>query len=877
MALTTQRINGVLVETDDTNLKQQAQLAGQALPTSPAGAHGVGASPDSAKMVGSSAQKATVIEQAVAPADTLQTAQRTAAPRQKPDQPAQEAAEKAAKIQTLGSLGTRVEALIKTQLSQVAAAPLAKATTDKAALNAISDPAVRTQAQTLAQAVIDNPSDMSAQAAAANFWQTNNLGEFNVQNFLATAQDSFGDEVASKVADSAPLETLGLDAGESAALDEVFGDDSWKALTVPQLQQKIEDMKQAEFSRVQGLKAELRTAKGAQRQGILDQLAEAGDMGVTGAEQAVAELDQQIEAADTVMIGGEEYKVEELLKDEQVSDLVKRMLNDPKLAAEVAKTSPEFAQWVEDSRTALAKLSDETLTAGDAQFDQLQTAKQAAAKVGNVELSDAVMSAIFPDWDKATAGTLGTSTSGIMNYLKSIPDDQRQSLANAVQAATTDPEMMAKLKALDEAQLKMAFEAAKAIDDDETGILAGLTGVGLEENFVLDGNKQLAVAKMKSVTDALQAAREGAGPGYDQALADPALKALIKSGEFGPKHAALLAKDPTRLDVIKNYGSEIDKIDNAVATKNMDKLLDAIFGRDVDMKQLTANLRGAKDILKYMPKDKNALDLVAALSKFDTNKDGKITHGDDINLVAALAKKDLSGGKGKELTLEQLFTNDKVSKVDGTLDFGLRDVGTKLAADSKLNLKNAGITEIKALAKSGGKLKVSEIHGMSDASRAMLLANPAMLSKLTDGKITSKADYVKQMKNYVSGGVIKNVYTELKYMDIPGLDINPKNGLTGILKSIPMILLTGEKGKGLVKGLREKLEREAEGHEDPYARKVYAQILARVEAKEKEAIANIKESMALAAQDVDVDIDLSDFKLPTLKAINLGSGGGGAG
>ncbi len=117
MTIIKTRIGGQVIETDDANLAASAQAIGQPTPTTPAGAEGVGANKDAAKMAGTPAQAAPIIEQKIAPADTLQTAERTEETRAKPGEVEALAAEKAAKLQTLGSLGMRVEAMISNELA----------------------------------------------------------------------------------------------------------------------------------------------------------------------------------------------------------------------------------------------------------------------------------------------------------------------------------------------------------------------------------------------------------------------------------------------------------------------------------------------------------------------------------------------------------------------------------------------------------------------------------------------------------------------------------------------------------------------------------------------------------------------------------------
>ena len=306
MAIQTQRVGGQLVETDNYNTKQLAKLAGTPVgPTTPAGVETVGGNPDQAKMAGTPAQKQPVIQDATKPQETLQTAQRTQAPRQQVTAPEEQAAQKANQLMQLGSLHTRVEALIAKDLKLQAPAQGQLSEQQVAALPA----EVRAQAETLLNAVIANPQDQNALAAATQFWRENGLAtvdNFTPEQFIATAQQSLGKQAAEQVRDTVQLANLELGENERAALEEVFGD-TWQQFTVPQLAQAVEDMRQREFSRAQSLRAELASATGARREQLLTELNDLGQSGIAGTEAGVKEIAQQIDKADTVQIGGETY------------------------------------------------------------------------------------------------------------------------------------------------------------------------------------------------------------------------------------------------------------------------------------------------------------------------------------------------------------------------------------------------------------------------------------------------------------------------------------------------------------------------------------------------------------------------------------------
>lgn len=727
MATVTKRVNGQLVETDDANTSQLASLAGMPVtPSTPAGVADLGANPDQAKMAGTPNQQKTVQEEVAKPADTLQTAQRTEAPRQQATAPEDAAKDKAGQLQQLGSLSTRVQGLIESDLKSLGTA---QATVAQPQLDSLK-PEVRAQAQTLLQAVIQNPHDVAALAAATQFWKDNALATvdgFTPEQFIATAQQTLGTSAASQVRDTLALKDLPLQDGEKASLDAAFGQGAWEDLSVPQMQQKLEALRQSEFSRVQGLKAEMATATGPRREQLLAELGDAAGAGVTGTEQSVKDLAKQVSQADTVTIGGEEHKVEDLLKDDQISSLVTRMLGDPALMANVAKSNPEFAKWVVDNKASLEQLAKD-VQATQGEVRTIQQRKHDLANVPGLAtpLSDDVMSAIFPDWDKVSSSVPDLSTSGIMNLLTTTKDShKRQALANAFEAATTDPDMLKQLAGMDAGSIEYAFNLANNIENDKTGLLKDLTGVGEDENFVLDPAKQKDMLKYKAITDQITAAKAGLkgqdASTFNTAISDPATLDLLKSGEMGKKEIALLAQNPQRFEAYKAHGDMMQKLAKAKKAGDIDAALDAMFGYDVDVGKMNAAYEEAK---KYAALgDKAAAAQLKQFKQFDVNKDGKIDNTDTLGLIKNIDA-DMGGGKAHASLADILGADDK------TLKFDMRDNGTKLTQPS---LDKKAYAALDSVLERDGKLTNENIAELPEGLRNQLLADPKLLKKYGKG------------------------------------------------------------------------------------------------------------------------------------------------
>ncbi len=630
MALVRQQ--GQLVETSGADTQKLAALQGVPVaPTTPDGVQGIGGNPDQAKMAGTPAQKGPVLADATKPADTLQTAQRTAAARTDNTDAEAQAAEKATKLQTLGSLSTRVEAMVANQLKLQNPVQAQVSGTQLDTLQATD--ADRATAQDLVSKIAANPTDPQALADATQFWVDKGWGtvdNFNPQSFLASAQQTLGQQAAAQVADQVQIKDLGLAPAEAQQLTEAFGDDSWQTLTPQQLGAKVNDLRQAEFNRIQGLKSQLATAQGAQRQQLLSELGDLGQAGVTGTEAQVKDLSHQVQDADTVHVGGEEYQVEDLLKDQNVSDLVTRMLGDPQLAAKVAESNPEFADWVKKNSQSLTDLA-KTVGSTQAQVRDVNTQKQQLATVGNSTLATTVMQALVPDWGKVSATAPDVANNGVLQALKdpALDPAKQASMANALNSvAIKDPAMMKQLAGLSAADFQRAYDYGQKVDADNTGLLHDLTGVEAGTPFLTDPAQQAALAKYTPVVTALAAVQNQ--PGMTAALSDPATKPMlldmIKDGTFTSDDAALLAKDPSRLGAYKQYHDFYTKVQSAT---NADQALDAMFGRDVDVNAINSEYQKAKSLAASDPTNTAARD---ALSQFKANldfdHDGQISDGD---------------------------------------------------------------------------------------------------------------------------------------------------------------------------------------------------------------------------------------------------------
>lgn len=629
------RQNGQLVESNpnDQNTQKLAQLQGAAItPTSPAGVAQLGGTPGQAKMAGTPAQQAgaaqndlgqPVLEQQQQPAQQQQdltTAERTASAREDQSQAEQTAATKAQQLQSLGSLGTRVQSMIAQQL-----APQQQATAqvDQTKIQALTtDPAQQAAATSALQRIYANPNDKQAVADAANLWSQNGWGDisnFLPQTYQADAAQTLGANAQQNLEQQGiTLGKMQLSPQEQSELAQVFGD-QWQNFTPEQLNQQIEDMRQQEYSQVQGVQAQLQSAQGAQKTALTKELQDLGQAGVTGVEQGVQSLQQAVQKGDTVRIGGEDHKVEDLLKDGEISNLIGRMLNDDSLMKQVGQSNPDFAKWVQNNQQVLSTLAGQVAQTTSSVKDINSQKQQLGQQLG---LSNDVLSQLVPDWNKTTTSVPDVSKVGVLSMLQNADPSTKTKMASSLsQLAQADPTTFKALSSMPADKVQNAWDYGQAIKADTSGLLAKLTGLDPGSagfGFVADAGMQQQIASYQPTVDALNKVIDT--PGMQAALNDPngTIPSLIKSGQFHPEDAELLAKSDDPIKVVQNWTDHqklMDKVNTAIANKDSQALVDTLFGGHMDIDQINSEYALAQQVAKIEPDNAAAQAQLKALGQ----------------------------------------------------------------------------------------------------------------------------------------------------------------------------------------------------------------------------------------------------------------------
>lgn len=451
------RKNGQLQEVSEEELQNLSKAADlPAPPTSPSGAAGLGASEDAAKMAGTKAQKTAALDVAAKPQETLAGAERQAAPRTEATTEEQAASKKQQQLATMGSLGSRVDQLIDVMFKpqddavvQIRAASLEELPEDVRGnlgpmlsnLAATTDPGE--QLQILEQ----------IRAMARNRGVDLELSPESVSKYFEEAGIAGGAGIAAAVDDQitvAQLDPAALGFESSAEMAGLLGvsPGELEAMTLAQLQERVAQVQQEDFQRVDRLQRELAdpNTSPARREQLQRELAGLSQVGVTGVESQMESLTQSIEQADLIEFGGQEMKVEELLDNEKISDMVAQYLENPdsEFAKGLAKEEPGFVEWIGKHEQALEKAVEQLESAAG----KLQAKEDFATQLkelGGITLGTDVIDAMFPkgEFSPEDVKTLQDSDFYKMMLDPNVSKTKRESVARFLEkGAEIDPEII---------------------------------------------------------------------------------------------------------------------------------------------------------------------------------------------------------------------------------------------------------------------------------------------------------------------------------------------------------------------------------------------------------------------------------------------------
>jgi hypothetical protein len=469
-------------ETSTEEVQNLAAMKG--LPNAPTNAistNQIGGTPQQAAMAGTPAQTAKAIEQATTPGKSLQTAQRT-------DQvvaqgPADVTKQRAADLERLGSLGTRVNDLIRSGSVFGAqggeTAIQLKPDLDVASLNLKKEGFDETTFKAKLAEYGKAPSEQGLVDLNGMLGRdaTNMLTESQVKDMFvgdvggalaaATPDKIMMDDKALGVGtdpNNPTLTSFGITKDSLASLIRVSPDDLAK-MSLEDLQNKVKQEQATDFSNVGNLQAKLADpgVGDAEKDQIRAQLASLSAGGVTGMEAKAAQTVGQVQNASQVSIGGETFNVAELLSQKGVSELVDRYLSTDELnkdfREQLKKENKPLTDWIDANK---GRIEEQIKAVGGSveKLSEVQAANTAVASTKGGVLSPDVLKLVVPGYGDLTATQIDPSTIPFLKIINDPNNPAPEKLTNALNDLAKapgmggNPEVLKELSALSEDDFK---------------------------------------------------------------------------------------------------------------------------------------------------------------------------------------------------------------------------------------------------------------------------------------------------------------------------------------------------------------------------------------------------------------------------------------
>lgn len=395
-----------------TTVRQGGQLFEEGA-TTPFGAKTAGANEDQAKMAGVPTPP-VIEERKPAPAPQPQRQQ----PRKLGDDEKVALSQVQEKVRQMSNLGGYVEragAVAIRRMNEIGAAPADAAATVKI-LDDTVDPdmqiVVGGQPMTVSEAVAQFAADPQNEAPAIAVLNTLNAGrppeqQFqirDIKNWVDTSPRALGEQAQAAFAmdrvtladlNDQDLQEMGFaDAADmNQQIADIFGlqPEQVGTLTLGEIRDEVEQARDEMFAELDNLRAELNNVPpgSAAAQQIRQRIQDLTGEGLAAAEREVDALVQELDMDRPIQIGDQEFSLEDLLSDQQVSDLVVEWLNaDTPEERERILPSEQFGaltDWLEENQQTMRAVAQE-LEAGVAETEATQQQLQTLRTLPDQEL-----------------------------------------------------------------------------------------------------------------------------------------------------------------------------------------------------------------------------------------------------------------------------------------------------------------------------------------------------------------------------------------------------------------------------------------------------------------------------------------------------------
>jgi len=613
--------------------------------------------------------------------------------------PADQAAkEKAQTLASMGPVRSRVQALIEQRVQDVSAQQT------QLEINDAQIQALPAEFQVAARAALETykndldiatglPKEANAQTfydilEQANMGAQASLSGGGINNYLANQSDVIGGAAQGALEGAVNLGEMDITqlgtSYEDLASALGVPVEQVMSMSLDDLDSAIDAVEANELNRYEQIQAKLADSRlpPAQKQQLLDELNQLSGQGVTGAEQAVDLLDEQITAAGQIDIGGETMSLEKALGDEGISRTIANAVDDPDFLEDL-KGVPGYealAGWIETNRDSLKELTGEL---EDSTEDFLTTQNTYTELKGSLK-DEQLLSDLFPDIDFS-----GSILSGdLEERMATIEADTGYQFLKAspkyAGLAANKPELLEDIRAvsqfLDAGQIEDVFNDMERIsgfgDEEGDKTLAALVG----------GDLPKSIEEYNTLQDNMTRYEE-----LNPDIMTTDIQNMAQNGELGLDDLEAIGASPVPKAVVANI---VDS--KRISTKwDEDILTSNDPGAMIDTKLFGSTGYSARDVTwAIQHSDEETAGLL--LDIFDDNEDGKISDEEAANIDPDRAK----GAVGLGGSTESLIASggkwsfdDVIKKLEGKVVDGKFEQGARLEISTRLNEEAEGFTE----------------------------------------------------------------------------------------------------------------------------------------------------------------------------------------
>lgn len=632
-----------LQEANAETLKDRMQRLDLPQTTSAAQADALGATAKQADMAGTQARKQAVIKENLAPKqDQLPLSQRYAQQQAALTGGQQQQLNEAQKLAQLAGLDTRIQKLVEERVNQAGQQPVARQASETELSKVI--PLTDARYQQAAAALADYANDPSKQEQALVTLQNLGITPAQVTGLLETTDAALGraaDPEAIRGSDlDASLKDMGY-AGGVLELSQQLGKDV-STLGVEDLVKEVQAYRNKVTAEKEKLEAQALGQTGMQQQAAMGQLGQFYQAGGVGQEQAVERALQPIDMAATVKVGEDDMRVDQLLQDQEFSDLIEQWALSSPEEREKLIPSAQFGglvQWMTQNEQSIKQAAQ----AGQQAQQQFGQTQQQVQQLGTDAIQDKdLIKALVPGFDPTKAYT----ASDLTNF------QQQLQASPAYQFAKSSPEGRTYINSFKPDELpQLQGMSMPDLQQQATAYNKVKGSAGLQARYDLDpATKVYNQSQLNAIDNFTRL------PPYLQTIgSDPDFKSLtIDQLKYFDRNGQLNGE---MVDEFKQFLAE----QKAMVAESDEAAVQDVFGGTAE----AMNAKRAELEARAAYGDQNAAQALQQMKQYDTNNDGKIDAADARQLAGQrrteLAGKDAdyfrqqygAGAKGYETLAEK--------------------------------------------------------------------------------------------------------------------------------------------------------------------------------------------------------------------------------